>query len=238
MHCPGSDNGRESESQGWRMKSTSKFPSSKFRRHEPKADLALAEQVLFEEMEQSAELLQSEEDFGRSGVCHAIHACHSFLHVRGLSGQALKPLIDLMAAFESVDKGVLPELFDPKIKGGELPERKWSRSSAADEIKIHAAACMDALMKNDVGKDVAAARVAQCSDRWPRLSGGLIKPSTVANWRDELLQQRSDNRERKRFEHRSDMLSQGARAKQYLADALRIGPTLTAGVRKGRKTET
>jgi len=215
-----------------------KSPYSKFRRHEPKAELALAEQVLFEEMEQAAELLQSEEDFGRSGVRHAIHACHSFLHVRGLSGQALKPLIDLMAAFESVDKGILPELFDAKIKGGKLPERKWSRSCAAVEIKIHAAACMDALMKNDVGKDIAAARVARCSDRWPRVSRGLIKPSTVTNWRDELLQQRSDNRERKRFERRSDMLSKGARAREYLANALHVGPVLTGGVGKGRKTET
>jgi len=97
---------------------------------------------------------------------------------------------------------------------------------------------MDALMKNDVGKDIAAARVARCSDRWPRVSRGLIKPSTVTNWRDELLQQRSDNRERKRFERRSDMLSKGARAREYLANALRVGPVLTGGVGKGRKTET
>jgi hypothetical protein len=64
----------------------SKLPSSKFPCHAPKTDLEFAEQALFEEMEHAAELLQSEEDFGRSGVCHAIHSCHSFLHVRGLSG--------------------------------------------------------------------------------------------------------------------------------------------------------
>src|SRR5262245_47068338 len=91
------------------MRSKRALPASKFPRHKPEANLEQAEQVLFEEMEHAAELLQSEDDFGRSGVCHAIHACHSFLHVRGLSGQALKPLIDLMAAFEGVDKGVLPE---------------------------------------------------------------------------------------------------------------------------------
>jgi hypothetical protein len=69
-------------------------------------------------MEHAAELLQSEEDFGRSGIRHAIHACHSFLHVRGLSGQALKPLMDLVLAFESRDQGILPGLFDPKFKRG------------------------------------------------------------------------------------------------------------------------
>ena len=67
----------------------------RFPRHAAKTDVEPAEQALFEEMEHAAELLQVEEDFGRSGICHAVRACHSFLHVRGLSGQALKPLIDL-----------------------------------------------------------------------------------------------------------------------------------------------
>ena len=84
-------------------------PKQKFRRHDPDAPSLLAEQALFEEMEHAAELLHSEEDFGRSGVLHAIRACHEFLHVRGLSGQGLKPLTDLIAAFEVVQKGALSE---------------------------------------------------------------------------------------------------------------------------------
>jgi hypothetical protein len=142
------------------MKSISKLPPSKFPRHEPRVNLDKAEQALFEEMEHAAELLQSEDDFGRAGARHAIHACHSFLHVRGLSGQALKPLIDLEAAFHNIEGGILPELFDPSFKRGELYERKWSRSYAATEIKRHAAACMDALMKTGKEKSEAAAYVA------------------------------------------------------------------------------
>lgn len=220
------------------MKSTCKLPPSKFPRHEPEADLARAEQVVFEEMEHAAELLQSEEDFGRSGTHHALHACYSFLHARGLSGQALKPLIDLMAALESVASGVLPELFDPKLKPGRMPERKWSRSHAARETKLHAAACMDALMKLNLSKDEAAARVARHTDGWPRISKGLITPNTVTNWRDELLQQSSDNRDRKRLELRSKMLSQGPKAKRYLKEALRKGPVMVGGVRKEGDSET
>ena len=143
------------------MKSTRKLLPSKFPRLDPEADLELAEQALFEEMEHAAELLQSEEDFGRSGVRHALHACYSFLHVRGLSGQGLKPLIDLIAALESVDEGVLPEIFDPKLRPAKIPERKWSRSAASRETKLHAAACMDALMKHGASKAEAAARVAR-----------------------------------------------------------------------------
>jgi hypothetical protein len=220
------------------MKSASKMPPSKFPRHEPRADLARAEQVVFEEMEHAAELLQSEEDFGRSGARHALHACYSFLHVRGLSGQGLKPLIDLMAALENAACGVLPELFDPKLKPGRLPKRKWSRSHAASETKLHAAACMDALMKGGLPKDEAAARVARNADGWPRISKGLINPNTVTNWRDELLQQSSDNRDRKRLEVHSDMLSQGAKAKRYLKEALRNGPVMLGGVRKKPNSKT
>lgn len=54
--------------------------SSKFPRHEPKADLELAERALLEEMEHAAELLHYQEDYGRSGVLHAIHTCHLQSH--------------------------------------------------------------------------------------------------------------------------------------------------------------
>ena len=73
-----------------------------------KQNLEQAEEMLFEEMEYAAELLQNREDFGRSGVLHAVHACYSFLHVRGLSGQALKPLYDVVTAFEDVEEGTCP----------------------------------------------------------------------------------------------------------------------------------
>jgi hypothetical protein len=220
------------------MKTIRKGPAPKFKRHDPQLERIRSEAVLFEEMEHAAQLLQSEEDFGRSAIHHALHACYSFLHARGLSGQGLKPLMDLMAALESVASGVLPELFDPKLKRGQMPDRKWSRSAASSEMKRHAAACMDALMRGGLEKKEAAARVARHTDRWPRMSAGLVKPSTVANWRDELLQQTSDNLERERFERRSAMFSQGPRASEYLAEALRIGPVLTGGVRTGRRAKT
>jgi hypothetical protein len=220
------------------MKSNRKSLPSKFPRHDPEANLELAEQALFEEMERAAELLQSEEDFGRSGVRHALHACYSFLHVRGLSGQALKPLIDLIGALDSVDENVLPEIFDPKLRPRQTPERKWSRSAASRETKLYAAACMDALMKLGASKAQAAARVARLASGWPRVSQGEIKKSTVANWRDELMQSGSNAADRCSFESYSRMLSQGARANAYLEEVLRIGPVMTGGVRRKRKSET
>ena len=70
------------------------------------------------------------------------------------------------------------------------------------------------------------------------LTGDHQSKYTVANWRDEFLQHGSDNRERKRFEARAAMLSQGAKANEYLAEALRIGPPFTGGARRARGTET
>jgi hypothetical protein len=226
------------ESRGDVMKSEPTLIRSKFARHEPKANPDHAEPALFEEMEHAAEVLQSEEDFGRSGVRQALDACYSYLHVRGLSGQGLKPLVDLIWALENVDRGVLPELFDPKLRPGQVPRRKWSRSAASRETKIHAAACMDALMKGGMPKDEAASRVARFAVWWPRVADGEIKATTVMNWRDELLQGLQGAPDRVRFKGLSEIFSEGPKAKSYLADALRIGPVMTGGVRKRRNSET
>lgn len=230
-----------SGSRGDRAARTENLPSespdvaSKFPRHTPQIDLEIAEQTLFAEMEHAARLYQSEEDFGRNAARHALQACVCFSLRRGLSGQALKALADLMGAFDKVDEGTLPELFDPKVKPGQLPDRKWSRSALAQEVKIHAAACMDALMKGGASKEEAAKRVARSARNWPRASAGIIKSSTVTNWRDELLQQTRDSRERIRFEKRSRAFRDASNAKAYLVEALRMGPPLTGAVRKRRE---
>jgi hypothetical protein len=160
---------------------TRKATSAKFPRHKPKADLEVAERVLFEEMEDAGKLLNDQEDYGRSGVLHALHSCHSFLNVRGLSGQVVKPLIDAIRALESVGKGRLPELFDPQARPGELSDRKWSRSPAARETKMLAAACMDALMKANLVKTTSAKRVADHAGRWPRVVGWFHRPKRAGS---------------------------------------------------------
>lgn len=206
-----------------------------FPRHWAEAELEFAATALIQEMERAARLLQTEQDFGRSGVSRAIYACYSFLYVGGLSGQALKPLADLLRALDSVDEGVLPELFDPNIKNCELPERKWSRSWAATETKIYAAACMDALMKTGSTKDEAAERVTRSTEKWPRVSSGCINPNTVVNWRDELLQEIGQSHERLLFSELSKKFVEGPNASEYLKGVLRIGPLYTSGVRKEPK---
>lgn len=206
----------------------------RFPRKDPESDHEFAERVLFEEMERAAELLHSEQDYARAGLRCALRACHDYLHVRGLSGQGLKVLADALAALDTLDRGTLPEVFDPKMRPGTELARKWSRSAAAQETKIYAAACMEALIKAGASKDEAAAKVAENARNWPRISKGFIKPSTVANWRDELMQQQSHDRDRSMYERHSQNFSDGPRAREYLKEVLRDGPSMTGGIRKSK----
>ena len=117
-------------------------------RHSPDTGRIAAEKRLFNELEQIALNLASTEDFGRAVAIEAMKSICIFLHDRGLSGQALKPVIDILKAFGDVEKGVLPPLFDPNA-AKKFEAQKWSRSSAAAETKVFAAALMDALMRRD-----------------------------------------------------------------------------------------
>ena len=87
-------------------------------------------------------------------------------------------------------------------------------------------------MNNGQEKQNAAARVARSATTWPRISRGMIKASTVRNWRDDVKQQSSDNPARQMFESLSKMFSEGPKAKAHLKEALRIGPVMTGGKRK------
>lgn len=200
-------------------------------RHAPQAARILAEETLFEELEAVAQL-RSDEDFGRQSAKRAISACYSFLLVRGLSGQALKPLQNLLAALDDVANGTLPELFDPKLKPGRAPVRRWTRSAAGKEIKLYAAGCMDALMRNGKSKKSSAEKVARAIEKWPLVSTGVIKPGTVTNWRDDLLQRPTSDVERDQFQRLSSSLSEGPRAEHYLEQVLGHGPPLSGGIVK------
>ncbi len=209
------------------------------RRHRPEAELEYAETILFEEMEQALTLLRSGQEFGTAAARHAVFACYSFLQVRGLPGRELQPLENLVWGLDDVIKGVLPELFEPNALKERLSTRKWSRSTAARHTQIYAAACMDALMKSKTNgrKLRAACIVAENAQRWPRVSHGIIKSSTVTNWRDRLMQARSDDSDKVLFLNLSKVCTDGPRASQFLEELLEDGP-FAGGIRNRRAAET
>ncbi len=195
------------------------------------------EERLFQDLEIVFEENLEVTDFGRHAAREAVQLVLTYLDKRGLSGQAMKPLIDISNALQDVESGVLPELFDPKATGNSGPDglRKWSRSSGGKQIKHYAAGCMGALMKTGVKKEEAAMRVARAAQSWPRFSAGVINANTVTNWRDELMQAETNNPGLLMYELLVSNFSVGPKAKQYLEEVLHKGPKLTGGK---RRTET
>ena len=199
------------------------------------------EELLFEYLEIVFEENLKSSDFGRQSADDAVQLIIIFLDKRGLSGQAMQPLLKVQAALQDVANGILPELFDPASTTNAGPEgrSKWSRSNGAKQVRHYAAACMSALMRQGMKKMQAAERVARATQSWPTFSAGLIKANTIANWRDELMQSAKTDNDRQSYEHLVENFSNGPRAKEFLAEILQKGPPLTGGLRRNTgQTET
>jgi hypothetical protein len=194
-----------------------------------------AERALFESLEATASDYSSAEDFGRQAARESLQACLKYLHDRGLSGQGLKALADLVRGLDDVDRGILPEIFDPLggKRAGSEGSKKWSRSTAAQENKRYVAACLGALMHKGTPQKEAARRVARSAQNWPRFGAGIIKLSTVINWRDYILQEQSSNPTRVDYEQLVGMLVDSA---EFLEKVLREGPPFSGGTRRTKKT--
>jgi hypothetical protein len=204
-----------------------------FPRHQILVGRGAAERVLFGNLEQTARQATQAEDFGRRAVIEALDACVSFLYARGLSGQAMKPLLDMRKALADVTLGILPELFDPKaVERARAGTRKRSRSSASDEIRVYAAACLGALMEKGIAKSEAKAKVARCAQDWPRFSSGTLNGNTVANWRDRIIQAPVSDLKRRTYDSIVRGFTVGPSANRYLDEVLRDGPPLTGAIRK------
>ncbi len=198
------------------------------------------EERLFRDLELVFEENLEVADFGRRAAKDAVQLAFTYLDKRGLSGHAMKPLFDVFRALQDVENGVLPELFDPKAASNSGPDglSKWSRSSGAEQVKPYAAACMGALMKTGLRKEEAAIRVERAAQYWPRFSSGIIKASTVANWRDELMQGSTTDPDRLIYESLVRYFSDGPNAAELL-EVLHKGPPLTGGMRRSEtRSET
>ena len=192
------------------------------------------EEKLFGHLEHVFEEYWEVTDFSDRATPKVILLVLTYLGRRGLSGQAMKPLIDVFMALQDVENGVLPELFDPKAESNSGPDglNKWSRSKGAEQVKYYAAACMSALMKTGVGKKEAAKRVERAAQSWARFSSGIIKASTIANWRDEFLKKTTADPGRLVYESSLLGFSEGPKAAKYLDGVLRKEPPLTGGMRR------
>ena len=208
-------------------------PPPKFPRHPIEMGRVQAERQLFEFLEDTASRQANSQDFGRQAVREALDIVLEFLRLRGLSGQAMKPLTDLLHAFDDVRRGVLPEMFDPKSadRYGAEGSRKWSKSSKAEETDLYLAACADALVRlKGLEPEFAFANVARDAQKWPRVSSGIITEGRVRDLYFRYRQSaKSDKGTRSVYASVVENLSLGPRAAGFLDEVLRDGPPLTGG---------
>ena len=104
-----------------------------FPRETPELERREVEERLFAELDANAKQYSKDEDFGRRAAREAILTVLNSLLDRGLSSQAAKIFGDVAEAFSDVEKGILPEIFDPNAG------KKAGREGGAFELDLQKA---------------------------------------------------------------------------------------------------
>lgn len=206
----------------------------RFPRHPQEIPLNAAELELFRNLEFIAQKNRQADDLGRKAATESLQFVLTYLDKRGLSGQAMVGLIRIRDAFTDLEAKTQPELFDvlePR-KNGSKGSRKWTRSLAGQDVKYYSTACLGALMASGMLENEAAAKVARHAQSWPRFSEGIIQASTVANWRDEILQLPDGAFKKRQYLELLSHFVRDGKPTPYLQEVLDDGPPLTFGRRK------
>ena len=126
----------------------------------------------------------------------AVRACLEFVqaHRRLASKGLTRPLFDLLAALDDLDKGIRPAMFEPVVYGNRPPER-----AVRQRAKAYACFCVDQLI--GIGEDAASACKAAArvwGQRHLSFGGRASTPSwkTIKGWRDRTSKLSKDNRQR------------------------------------------
>jgi hypothetical protein len=199
----------------------------------------VAEDELYRNLIEASDLLNHSKTYGREGVIAALRAVVIFLLERDpeMAGHMLQPFTLLNNAFtdleqeDSEGRRHVPELFTPNpLDDQGDPILNRSHSSQKYRIKVYAAACMGALVKNKIPKEQAASQIASAIESWPRVDGQTITAGTVSSWRRELSEALPSDPQRIDF----DELIEEFRAKEtgagFLAHVLKNGPPLLGGL--------
>jgi hypothetical protein len=206
----------------------------RFPREAPELGRRKAEERLFAELDANAEQYAKDEDFGRRAAREAILSVLNSLLDRGLSSQAAKIFGDVAEALSDVEKGTLPEIFDPNAgkRAGREGRRVWTRSSKGKETYLYLGACAEALRRTtEMNLPEIFNKVARHAQNWPRVSSGIITAGRVKDALNQYRPSRKGRGSTTQFEHIVQSLSEGPNAR-YLEEVLADGPPLTGGTRK------
>lgn len=145
----------------------------RFPRSKPQLNFEDAENILFSRLEHAALVFNQGPPRSREAIYGALDVIISFLVCRGLSGQALTPLLSLNKDLLSMDNGTASLYFGKNApRSREELEATRSRHLAKDTLREYAVACSEALYANHrkEGKKRSDADevVARAAENWPR----------------------------------------------------------------------
>jgi hypothetical protein len=161
-------------------------------------------------------VFERKDDAGREGIIIACHAVARFIFVTQHSPFLVAPLLALRAALLDLEKGISNPILDPRATIG-----KQSRSSIKKQIRLLAAACLEALVAEGDALKAAASRVARHVIKWRGVGDHDVTAKTIMNWREHynsLPQQ-----ERKPFDKLKKAL-EGPDRRARVEQLLRDGP--------------
>jgi hypothetical protein len=164
-------------------------------------------------------------DGGKKGCKTACIAVMRYLAVRHENPELAVPFDALIGAFTSVEKGVLPEIFNPKSRPS-----KRSRSELRAYQRLWAAAALDVLMKVlHKNESYATKVVARHVAKWAYMAGNAVSATTVRHWRNKIY---AKPEKKRRLKEIVSDLRKRPDVSSRLQDILINGPPSQPGVKK------
>jgi hypothetical protein len=187
------------------------------------------EQEFAKTLRQAAFIFEKEKNGRFQGSILACKAVASFIYRRGGAAELAGPFLQIIAAFEDLERGGKPKLFSKKS----APENERERSPERKHIHMLAAAALEVTVKltppgsNIWGDDQskrngAADRIARHVNQWPGMGAQEVTGRTVIAWRNQ--QRKLSGSARKPFDAVVEQILAAPNPGQTLDSLLRSGP--------------
>ena len=144
------------------------------------------EREFAETLRQAAWIFEKEKDGRFLGSIAACRAVVRFIRLRNLGAELAGPFVQIVAAFEVLERGGKPRLFSKKT----VADKERERSPERKHIKRLAAAALEVLVKLKDKRIPAADGVARSVNRWPGMAAQDVTGATVIAWRNQRRRDR------------------------------------------------
>lgn len=150
------------------------------------------EREFAENLRQAAFIFEKEKNGRFQGSILACRAVARFIYQRRGGAELAGPFLQIVAAFEELERGGKPKLFSKKS----VPEKERERSPERKHVHMLAAAALEVMIKltprgsniwdDDTSKRSSAAdTIARHLNEWPGMGAQTVTGRTVIAWRNQ-----------------------------------------------------